>query len=241
MSTPSDGRPDQPWGQQPGQGGYSQPGQGQYGQGQGQYGQPAQPGYGQPGTPPPGQGPYGAAPGPYAPQGQPGPYGQPGQPGPYGQPGQAPYGAYPNTPYGQPPKQSKRPLFLVIGGLVAAAIAGLLVLGALGFGAGDPRETANKFMAALQAKDVDKAHGLLCKDGKKKEPKDALRRDFNLDSRTITGYTLGTERTRKREGNDETLIPVTITYDQGQQVQLDLGLWNEGGQKVCSLNPPGES
>ena len=226
----------QPGQSQPGQGGYGQPGQGgqgQYGQaqpGQGQYGQaPGQPAYGQP------QPPYGASPGPYgqAP-------GAPGQP-PYGQaPGQPPYGAYPGTPYGQPPK-SKRPLFLLIGGLVAAAVAGLLVLGALGFGAGDPRETADEFMAALQAKDVDKAHGLLCKDGKKKESKEALRTDFDLDSRSITGYTLGTERTREREGNDETLIPVTIVYDQGQQVQLDLGLWNEGGQKICSLNPAGDS
>jgi hypothetical protein len=96
-------------------------------------------------------------------------------------------------------------------------------------------------MAALKAKDVDKAHSLLCKDGKKKESKEALRSDFSLDSRSITSYTLGTERTRKREGNDETLIPVTINYDRGEQVTLDLGLWNEGGQKVCSLNPPGES
>jgi hypothetical protein len=104
---------------------------------------------------------------------------------------------------------------------------------------GNPRDTADAFMAALQAKDVDKAHSLLCRDGQQKESKEELRRSFDLDSRTITGYRLGTERERQREGKDETLVPVTITYDQGAEVEIDLGVWDEGGQKVCSLNPPG--
>ena len=104
---------------------------------------------------------------------------------------------------------------------------------------GNPRDTADAFMAALQAKDVDKAHSLLCQDGQQKESTEELRRSFDLESRTITGYRLGTERERQREGKDETLVPVTITYDQGAEVELDLGIWDEGGQKVCSLNAPG--
>jgi hypothetical protein len=117
----------------------------------------------------------------------------------------------------------------------------IVVLGAIGVGGGNPRDTADKFMAALKAKDVDKAHSLLCKDGQSKETKDGLRSDFDLDSRTITSYSLGTERKRDRDGKDETLIPVTIAYDQGAEIKLDLGVWNEGGQKVCSLNPPGDN
>ena len=46
---------------------------------------------------------------------------------------------------------------------------------------GNPRDTADEFMAALQAKDVDKAHGLLCKDGQRQESRDELRRGFDLE------------------------------------------------------------
>ena len=115
----------------------------------------------------------------------------------------------------------------------------IVVLGVIGSIAGgnrNPRDTADQFMAALKAKDVGKAHSLLCKDGKDKEPESALRDDFDLDDRTITAYTLGTETKRKREDKDETLIPVSISYDSGQPVNLSLGVWDEGGQKVCSLN-----
>lgn len=248
------GQPDQ-YGQpgtaqgQPGQG---QPAQGQPGQGQG-YGQPAQgqpgKGYGQPGQ---GQAPYGQpGPGqlgqPYGQpgQGQPGqgyPQPGPGQPGPYGQPGYPapPYGQQPypgGTPYGQPAKKSRGPLALILG-LVVAAVVLLGIAGAVVF-RGDPRDTADEFMAALQAKDIDKAHSLLCADGKEKEPKEELRSSFDLDTRTITSYSLGPETTREREGKEETLVPVTIVYDQGEQAQLSIGVWREGGQKVCSINPAG--
>jgi hypothetical protein len=104
---------------------------------------------------------------------------------------------------------------------------------------GNPRDAADSFMAALRDKDVDKAHSLLCKDGQQKESAAELRRSFDLDARTITAYALGPGRERRREGKDETLIPVTITYDRGAEVRIDIGVWNEGGQKVCSLNPPG--
>jgi hypothetical protein len=121
-------------------------------------------------------------------------------------------------------------------------VAAVLLIGVVGAVVlrGDPRTTAEEFMAALKSKDVDKAHSLLCDDGQEKVSKEELRGNFDLDTRTITSYVLGTERKRERDGNSETLIPVTIDYDQGQQLQLDLGVWNEGGQKVCSLNPPGE-
>jgi hypothetical protein len=217
-----------PWPGQPGPGQpYGPPGQ-PYGQ-PGQYGAPPAPPYGQgQPQPQPAAAPYGGQPGPP-------PYpGQPGQPGPYGQ---QPYSAYP-APYGEAPRKSRRPLFLIIGGVVAAAVVGLVLLGAL-VGSGNPRDTADEFMAALKSKDVDKAHSLLCKDGKEKESKEALRSDFGLDSRTITNYSLGTERKQERDGKDETLIPVTIDYDQGNQVKVEIGLLNERGQKICSLNAAG--
>lgn len=253
-------QPSQPYGQpaQP----HSAPSQpfGQPAQPSQPYGQPAQP-YGVPGQPAqPGQ-PYGQPAQPSQPA-QPGqPYGQPGQQGAqpggptFGAPGQ-PYGGAPNQPYStpgygqqpygqnpygpqpyaQPAKKSRRPLFLIIGGAVAVIVVAIVVLGAIGAGSGNPRDTADKFMTALKAKDVDRAHSLLCKDGQDKESKDELRTDFGLTSRTITNYTLGTESTRNREDRKETLIPVTIDYDQGAQLTLQLGIWNESGQKVCSLN-----
>lgn len=179
---------------------------------------------------------------------QPGPH-QSGRP-PH-QPGQAPYRpgpGYASTPAGFPPppgagaadpQRSGRRVLALVGGLavVAVALAGVLVFVLF---RGDPRGTADQFMAALRAKDVDKAHSVLCKDGQQRLSKEELRRSFDLDSRTITGYVLGAERQREREGEDETLVPVTITYDQGAQVELQLGVWDQGaGQKVCSLNPPG--
>ncbi|CAA9277584.1 MAG: hypothetical protein AVDCRST_MAG41-3352 [uncultured Corynebacteriales bacterium] len=121
---------------------------------------------------------------------------------------------------------------LVVAVVVLGGVVGSVVL------RGDPRETAEEFMAALRSKDVAKAHSLLCDDGREKVSTEQLRANFDLDTRSITGYVLGPERTREREGNTETLVPVTIDYDQGEQLRLDLGLWNDGGQKVCSLNPP---
>ncbi|MFQ6855096.1 PQQ-binding-like beta-propeller repeat protein [Streptomyces sp. 35M1] len=85
--------------------------------------------YGDPGQPQPGPqpSPYGQQPGPYGPQ--PGPYGQPPQPS-YGYPPQPP-----TAPYGRPqPQPPNRPSGgrsrgrLV--GLVAAVLAGVLVIGA---------------------------------------------------------------------------------------------------------------
>ncbi|MFL6130880.1 MAG: hypothetical protein ACJ73E_17670 [Mycobacteriales bacterium] len=141
-------------------------------------------------------------------------------------------------PYAPPAPRPDRRVLALVGGLAAVAVVLVGVLAFVVF-RGTPRDTADAFMAALQTRDVAKAHGLLCRDGRQKESVDDLRRSFDLDRRTITGYRLGTERERRREGKDETLIPVTITYDQGAEVEIDLGVWNEGGRKICSLNPPG--
>ena len=254
MSTPNDGTPREGWPQQPPAGAPwqsgqpSQPGGAPWESGQ----QPAQPGAApwnsgqqpaQPGqpwpAPQPGQ-PGAAAPGSQA---APPPYGQtPGQPGQPPQFGQPPYPPppYPPTPYGQPygdkPRTSRRRKALIGAAVGLVVVVALGIIGSVAGGNRNPRDTADQFMAALQAKDVSKAHSLLCKDGKDKESEGALRDDFDLDDRTITAYTLGTETKRKREDKDETLIPVSITYDSGPPVTLSLGVWNEGGQKVCSLN-----
>jgi hypothetical protein len=249
MSTPNDGTPREGWPQQPPAGAPwqsgqqpAQPGAAPWNSGQ----QPAQPAGQQPGQP--GEAPWPqAAPPPYGqpPTGQP-PYGQPpagqsqaGQPPQFGQPPYPPP-PYPPTPYGQPygdkPKTSRRKRVLIGVAVGLVVVIALGILGSLTGGGRNPRDTADQFMAALKAKDVGKAHSLLCKDGKDKEPESALRTDFDLDDRTITAYTLGTETKRKREDRDETLVPVSITYDSGQPINLSLGVWDEGGQKVCSLN-----
>ena len=93
---------------------------------------PPTPGYGYPQQQP---GPYGQQPGPYTQQ--PGPYGQPQQPGPYGQPPQqaGPYGGYgyppPPPPQFAPPQppSGRGPFKGRPGLLIAAAVAGLLVVG----------------------------------------------------------------------------------------------------------------
>ncbi|MDN3023149.1 PQQ-binding-like beta-propeller repeat protein [Streptomyces sp. S.PB5] len=105
---------------------------------------PQQPGYGYPQQPP--AGPYGQPqqpgpyaqpqPGPYAqpqqsgPYAQPGPYGQPQQPGPYGQPGHGypPQPQFPGAP-GTPPSGSRNPFKGKPALAIAAAVAGLLVVG----------------------------------------------------------------------------------------------------------------
>jgi len=135
--------------------------------------------------------------------------------------------------------RSARKVLALVGAAALAAVVLVAVLVLVVF-RGGPRETADAFMAALQAKDVGKAHGLLCRDGRQRESEEELRRGFDLETRTITAYRLGTERQRQREGKEETLIPVAITYDQGPEVEIDLGVWEESGRhRVCSLNPPG--
>ncbi|WP_418957498.1 PQQ-binding-like beta-propeller repeat protein [Streptomyces tritici] len=90
-----------------------------------------QPGYGYPQQPQPGYG-YPQQPGPYAQQ--PGPYGQP-QPGPYGQPQPGPYGGYPTQPQYPgpgmpgPAPSGNNPFKGKPGVIIAAAVAGLLVVG----------------------------------------------------------------------------------------------------------------
>ena len=129
-------------------------------------------------------------------------------------------------------------MFALVGALavVAVVLAGVLVFVVF---RGNPRDTADAFMSALRAKDVDKAHSLLCKDGQQKESKEELRRSFDLDERTITGFQLGTEREHRREGKDETLIPVTITYDQGAEVRIDLGRLGRGRPEDLQPEPAG--
>jgi hypothetical protein len=130
---------------------------------------------------------------------------------------------------------------LVVGAALVVVVVLVVVLAALGVGrgGGNPSATADQFMTALEAKDIGTAHGLLCDDGQAKVSESALRGDFDLDDRTITAYVLGPERSRDRDGKAETLVPVAINYDRGPPLRLELGVWNEGGPKVCSLNDPG--
>ncbi|GAA3886673.1 hypothetical protein GCM10022243_59340 [Saccharothrix violaceirubra] len=142
------GRPG--YGQQPG--GYPPPPQGVpqggqqpgYGQQSGGYPPPGQQGYGQPGYGPPPGGP-----------------GQPGQPGQFGQ---QPYG-HPGGfggPYGPPRKKS--PLPWVLGGVGVLAVVVVLVVVFVFNGGGNssPKEAADTFVAAFNAKDWDKLKSVTC-------------------------------------------------------------------------------
>ncbi|GAA4868617.1 hypothetical protein [Saccharopolyspora cebuensis] len=142
--------------QQPGSG--QQPG-GQY-PGQHPGGQPG--GQYPPSGPQPGQYPGGQYPGQYP---QTGP--QPGQAyaqQPWGAQGQQPgYGGHPQYPGGPAPKKSKTPW--IIGG----SVGGLVVIGgvialivALTSGPGDPRDTAQELVDAMNAKNWDAANSLYC-------------------------------------------------------------------------------
>ncbi|MFI8966283.1 hypothetical protein ACIGO8_29695 [Streptomyces sp. NPDC053493] len=106
-----------------------------------------------PQAPPAQPGPYGypqqapAQPGPYGyPQQAPGPYAQ--QPGPYGQ--QNPYGGYPATPMAPAPAPGgggKNPFKGKPGAIIAAAVAGLLLVGGgawFAFGGGDDKDPVAK-------------------------------------------------------------------------------------------------
>jgi hypothetical protein len=118
--------------------------------------------------------------------------------------------------------------------VLAVVLAGALVL----VGRASPRETADRFLAALQDKNVAAAHDLLCRDGKRKETVAELRDDFELGDHTITSYRITGERTREREGKEETLVTATLTYETGDRLSIDIGVWTEGGNKVCSLSGP---
>ncbi|MFF7446246.1 MULTISPECIES: PQQ-binding-like beta-propeller repeat protein [unclassified Streptomyces] len=134
---PPQGQPPTPPSPQgPPQPGYGYPQQ----QPAGPYGQPQQPPagpYGQPQQPPAG---------PYA---QPGPYGQPQQPGPYSQPGYGypPPPQYPGGP-GTPPSGPRNPFKGKPALVIAAAVAGLLVVGgtvwAVTSGDDDPKKPVAK-------------------------------------------------------------------------------------------------
>ncbi|MFF5305458.1 PQQ-binding-like beta-propeller repeat protein [Streptomyces sp. NPDC013161] len=108
---------------------------------------PPTPGYGYPQQPPQQPGPYGY---PQQPQQQPGPYGQPQQPGPYGQ--QPGYGYPPPPPQFTPPPPpgggSRNPFKGKPALVIAAAVAGLLVVGgtvwAVTSGGDDKKPVAEK-------------------------------------------------------------------------------------------------
>ncbi|WP_043684857.1 outer membrane protein assembly factor BamB family protein [Streptomyces xylophagus] len=129
-----------------------QPPSGGYGAPPNQPPQPPSGGFGAPVPPTPGYGyPQQQQPGPYGYPQQPGPYGQPQQPGPYGQ--QPPYGGYgyppPQPQFSPPPPPSGRGPFKGKPALlIAAAVAGLLVVGgtvwAVTSGGGDKKPVAEQ-------------------------------------------------------------------------------------------------
>lgn len=105
----------------------NQPPPGGYGAPPNQPPQPPSGGFGAPVPPAPGYGYPQQQPGPYA---QPGPYGQPQQPGPYGQ--QPGYGYPPQPQFTPPPPPgggSRNPFKGKPALVIAAAVAGLLVVG----------------------------------------------------------------------------------------------------------------
>jgi hypothetical protein len=245
---PYGGQPGQPYGQPP-QPGYGPPSGGtpaQPGYGPPSGGTPAQPGYGPPSGGTPAQPGYGQGLGDPPAGGIPaytGGYAEPGfapQPGgqPYGQPG-----AYPHAGFGQPPappadtaKRSRRPLFLVLGLVLALVVVGIGAFALLG--QQNPRETADGFLTALKGKDFATAHGKLCADGKNKKSADDLRQDFQLDQNTITGYSVVSDKKATLDGNKVTVVTVTLTYQTGGNTNIELDVVAEGGGTVCGYKIP---
>jgi hypothetical protein len=124
-----------------------------------------------------------------------------------------------------------------VAGLVAVAVA-IVGVGVLR-GGGSPRETAEEFLGALKAKDVEKAHALLCADGRRQKSAAELRNDFGLTDHTITSYVVTSDsNTRQRDNREETLVEATLTYETGAAVPVQIGVWSGSGQKICSLQPP---
>jgi hypothetical protein len=113
-------------------------------------------------------------------------------------------------------------------------------VGTIALRSGNPRQAADKFLTALKDKDVQKAHDLLCADGRRKKSVDALRTDFGLQNDAISSYVITSDTgTRQRDNKKETLVEATLTYQTGRKVPVQIGVWTEGGgQKICSLLPP---
>jgi len=168
----------------------------------------------------------------------------PGQRGPGGHPQN--WQGYPAPPgagqFGAPPveptrRRSRRIVLSLVIGLVGVAVA-IVAVGVLR-GGGSPRETAEEFLSALKAKDVDKAHDLLCADGRRRVSVAELRNDFELTDHTITSYVITNDsKTRQRDNHEETLVEATLTYETGAAVPVQIGVWSGSGQKICSLQPP---
>jgi hypothetical protein len=118
---------------------------------------------------------------------------------------------------------------------VAVAIVAVGVLR----GGASPLETAEEFLDALQAKDVEEAHDLLCADGRRRKSVAELRSDFELTDHTITSYIITSDsNTRQRNNKEETLVEAILTYETGNAVPVQIGVWSGSGQKICSLQPP---
>ena len=256
------GLPGQPAYGVPGPPPYGVPGPPPYGvPGPPLYGAPGQAHHGVPGPPRygvPGQPPYGVA-------GQP-PYALPGQSGqfPYAGPGSYPYGppspagAVPPPaspppplfgvapvpggaadPYAVPARAGRRRALLVLGGVltVLLLVGSVSVLAALA--RGSATGTVTEFLTALQKKDVQKAHDMLCSSGKRQETIQDLRTDFDLDNRTITAHDITGTRERTRDGAAEIMVSVTVSYNTGDPLKLDIGVWKRSNRKICSLQPQG--
>ena len=104
---------------------------------------------------------------------------------------------------------------------------------------GSATGTVTEFLTALQKKDIQKAHDLLCSSGKRQETVQDLRNDFDLDERTIVSHQITGTRDRRRDGKTETLVSATVSYDSGDPLKLDIGVWKGDRRKVCSLQPQG--
>jgi hypothetical protein len=132
-------------------------------------------------------------------------------------------------------------MFLLIGVLVAVVVVLAGAVGTIALRTGSPRQTADKFLTALKDKDVQRAHDLLCADGRRKKTADDLRGDFGLQNDTISSYVITSDTaTQQRDNKKETLVEATLTYQSGRRVPVQIGVWTEGGgQRICSLLPPG--
>jgi hypothetical protein len=138
-----------------------------------------------------------------------------------------------------PPRRRRRGLIVLLVSVivVVAAVGGFALYGALL--KQTPRETTDKFLSAMKAKNFTAAHDSLCRDGRNKESATALRDAFELKDHTITTYTIDSERkTTGPSDGKVTAVSVTLTYENGDKINVEIDVVGESGGKVCGFKIP---
>jgi hypothetical protein len=140
-----------------------------------------------------------------------------------------------------PPGRGRR--FVV--GMVSATVVVVVIAVVVGLALfrvltrDSPRETTDKFLSAMKAKNFTSAQAALCADGRRRESTDALRDAFELKDHTIASYTIDSERkTTGPDNGKRTAVAATLTYENGTKLNVEIDVVNQSGGKVCGFKVP---